>query len=82
MTAETFSMIAMCALWFGLGYIAFQARIVAKEVKDVVRLRNIFVHNDVVIRVYGDEGDPDVYRVSHDISTLLKCMKEKNEQNA
>ena len=56
---------------------AFQARIAAKEVKDVVRLRNIFVHNDVVIRVYGDEGYPDVYKVSHDISTLLKCMKEK-----
>ena len=72
--------IGQCSLWFFAGYLFFYVKEAAKYTKETTRLRKTFVYNDVVIKIYGHEGDPDVYRTTKNVYELLCNEREADEK--
>ena len=75
MMSEIVQTIGACIIWFIVGYFVFEAKTLWKESRKLEKLRHIFVYKDVVIRMYGDVGDPDLHKIAHLLSTCLK-MKD------
>lgn len=72
MISDVVQCVGTCIICFIVGYFVFEAETLWKEMRNLEKLRHTFVYKDVVIRLYGDVGDPDLHKIAHPLSTYLK----------
>ena len=72
MISDVVQCVGACIIWFIVGYFVFEAKTLWKEARKLEKLRHTFVYKDVVIRLYGGVGDPDLHRIAHFLSAYLK----------
>ena len=81
MISEVVQCLGACIIWFIVGYFVFEAKTLWKEARKLEKLRHIFVYKDIVIRMYGDVGDPDLHKIAHLLSTYLKIKDADTNVN-